>query len=271
MKRLWLTYAWKDNVGNNVDFVIQELQRQGLDVRFDRAELVAGQRLWEQIDRAIREGCDGWAIYVTEASLNSQPCQEEIAYALDRTLREGPENFPLIGIFPSKIDRSIVPSALATRLYVDLKDSTWPKRVASGLQGTAGFQPPGSVPRFVAELHHRPGADPIIEMRPRAGTWLPFFMGTPKGEERNIVSVWYGPPERPDYRPMMLGSGTIGDGVEFEGQPIAGKILHHEISPSTSAYAMLKPGRFYFGEARDGEVHSFDLSMEFPFGGLKFA
>jgi hypothetical protein len=39
MAKLWLTYAWKDNQDQDVDHVVGELKRVGLDVAFDRAHI----------------------------------------------------------------------------------------------------------------------------------------------------------------------------------------------------------------------------------------
>ncbi len=103
MSRVWLTYAWKDNEENDVDHVINELKAAGLDVGFDRAHLLAGVPLWRQLDAALADDeLKAWVIYVTENSLASEPCQEELAYALDRTLRTRGSAFPLIGIFPHR-------------------------------------------------------------------------------------------------------------------------------------------------------------------------
>jgi hypothetical protein len=55
MTKLWLTYAWKDNEVEQVDFVAQELRKAGLDVRVDRVALVAGRRLWPQIAEHIEK------------------------------------------------------------------------------------------------------------------------------------------------------------------------------------------------------------------------
>jgi hypothetical protein len=135
MTKLWLTYAWKDNEDQDVDHVIQELKRVGLQVGFDRAHIIPGQRLWTQIDKAISDPeTDAWAILATENSLRSEPCLEELAYALDRALRTRGTDFPLIGIFPAPIDRAIIPSAIATRLYVTLQQPNWPALVAAGAQ-----------------------------------------------------------------------------------------------------------------------------------------
>jgi len=39
--RLWIAYAWADNVEGDFDYVVQELERVGLDARYDRVELTA--------------------------------------------------------------------------------------------------------------------------------------------------------------------------------------------------------------------------------------
>ena len=37
--RLWIAYAWADNVEGDFDYLVQELERVGLDARYDRVEL----------------------------------------------------------------------------------------------------------------------------------------------------------------------------------------------------------------------------------------
>lgn len=54
-KKLWLTYAWKDNEDKDIDFIVQELDKTSIDVRFDRRNLAPGQRLWTQIGGTITE------------------------------------------------------------------------------------------------------------------------------------------------------------------------------------------------------------------------
>ncbi|MDO8358714.1 MAG: TIR domain-containing protein [Devosia sp.] len=101
--KLWLTYAWKNNDDGQIDHVIAELERQqGLTLGYDRVQLLAGRRLWEQIDAAITDpATDAWATYVTRESLESEPCQEELAYALDRALRTRGGVFPSSASSPS--------------------------------------------------------------------------------------------------------------------------------------------------------------------------
>ncbi len=54
-KKLWLTYARKDNEDRDIDFIVQVLDGLPLDVRFDRRSLVPGQRLWTQFGVAITD------------------------------------------------------------------------------------------------------------------------------------------------------------------------------------------------------------------------
>jgi hypothetical protein len=136
MAKLWLTYAWKDNQDQDVDHVIGEPKKVGLEVVFDRVHLIPGQKIWPQIDQAISDSStDGWAILATVNSFSSKACLEELVYALDRALRARGGDFPLIGIFPAPIDRSIIPSAIATRLYVTLQQPDWARLVADGVLG----------------------------------------------------------------------------------------------------------------------------------------
>jgi hypothetical protein len=37
--RLSIAYAWADNVEGDFDYLVQELERVGLDARYDRVEL----------------------------------------------------------------------------------------------------------------------------------------------------------------------------------------------------------------------------------------
>lgn len=130
-KKLWLTYAWVDNEDADVDFVAERIRSHGVEVWLDRTRIVAGRRLWQQIDQLIQSPeLDGFAIYATEHSLRSEPCQEELAIALDRVLRQKGSQFSLIGIFPVPVDHELIPSSIATRLFVSLKDENWSARVA---------------------------------------------------------------------------------------------------------------------------------------------
>jgi hypothetical protein len=187
MAVLWLTYAWKDNVDQDVDFVAQQLTAEGLDVRFDRNQLLAGKRLWDQISAGISDpSVNAWAMLVTENSLASEPCQEEIAYALDRTLRQRGSDFPLIGIFPRPVSREHIPSALATRLYVDLRSSDWKQRIAGAVRGEKPKADVGQIDPVVVKEHGEREGGRLIEIYPRTGRWYPPVAWVPLTEKASL-------------------------------------------------------------------------------------
>ena len=110
-KKLWLTYAWKDNEDRDIDFIVQVLDGLTLDVRFDRRSLVPGQRLWTQIGGAITDPaeCDAWGIVLTANSLASQPCMEELCYALDRALSSNGSSFPVFALLHRVVAKDLPP------------------------------------------------------------------------------------------------------------------------------------------------------------------
>jgi len=133
--KLWITYAWVDNEQGNFDFLVQELKKVGVDVNFDRVALIPGQRLWEQIAKNISDpSIDGWAYLLTPKSLSSQPCREELAYALDRALATKGGEFPLFGLVGNGLAFKEVPDALRTRLCIPLASENWKEQIVSGLE-----------------------------------------------------------------------------------------------------------------------------------------
>ncbi|TDU81783.1 TIR domain-containing protein [Prosthecobacter fusiformis] len=191
MKTLWLTYSWKDDE-DQVSFIQQELERKGLKVKRDKWTLVAGQRLWEQIEHHIsnKEESDGWAIYLTANSLMSQPCKEELSYALDQALNRRGQIYPLIGISDGNVDSQVIPKSIATRLYVSLKDAVWAERVISGMEGiSVGDNSREIAPYFMKYYAVDPtkfGRRYAIEVRPRCGNWVPYFVGVRAGMRERL-------------------------------------------------------------------------------------
>jgi hypothetical protein len=246
MGALWLTYAWKDNQDQDVDFVIAELEKRGVEVRYDRVELLAGKRLWEQIDAGISNPeVSAWAMLVTENSLQSEPCLEEIAYALDRALRTKGSEFPLIGIFPGPVDRAIIPSALATRLYVNLSNPGWADRIVGSLSGAQSRAPVTPPAPFGLKIH-RFESDLVVEVWPRAGRWFPFTVAVPTEQRELLKTVLYGP------RDGITGAAMINtsDGRSADGS-FMGQVIHHAITAETSGHIFLSglPERLMFGPA----------------------
>jgi hypothetical protein len=133
---VWLTYAWKDNDHRDVDYFAQELETAGLEIKLDRWNLRAGERLWDQIAGFISEPAksDAWMIFATTHSLSSEPCREELSYALDRALSVRGEAYPIIALFPSSIDSTILPPALRVRWCVSATERDWKERIVAAAQ-----------------------------------------------------------------------------------------------------------------------------------------
>lgn len=189
MPKLFLTYAWEDNQDRNVDQVVKELNAAGVEVAYDRAEFGVGDRLWEQIDAAIRDkDTSGWAIFLSEQSLNSEACLEELSYALIRALKAGAGNFPMITIMAGPVDWEKLPTTLRTRLGVSLEDQLWAQRISDRLHGKK------TVPDF-SELQpvgirwHQTKDGWWLEVWPRAARWDPFEVVVEGGEPMNKFGI----------------------------------------------------------------------------------
>lgn len=257
--RLWLTYAWIDNENEDVDHVVQMLEKKGIDVKYDRIHLIPGRRLWSQLDEGITspDRSDAWAIFVTKHSLESEACQEELAYALDRALRSRGSDFPLIGIFPESIDRSIIPSSLATRLYVDLRDENWPEQVLAGLEGRAPYHQSGSVLPYTLSIYDNTnGSGTYIEVRPRSGRWYPFNLSFPPEIRPSYNLTLTAPRGR---EPIFAGTFRYsGDQVRRHGYN--GPQILEAVDAQTSAYVLVNisfPFQFAFGN--DDEMFAVEL------------
>jgi len=210
MDTVWLTYAWEDNKSGDVDFVAQELQRCGLTVKLDRWNIAAGRRLWAQIEGFISkpEQSDGWLLYATQASLQSEPCKEEFAYALDRALRTRGEAYPVVALFPGPVEPNLIPAAIKTRLHVTLTDPDWKERVKAAVEGNPpALNVPDLAPYYVKVHQSTAGGAPyVIEVRPRAGTWSPLVAGVPLGEKEAVKpSIQFGPRDRMPQGGILVG------------------------------------------------------------------
>ena len=215
---VWLTYAWQDNQDGDVDFVAQELIASGLTVKLDRWNLKAGLRLWEQIGEHISnpELSDAWLLYATQNSLGSEACKEEFAYALERALNERGAAFPVIALFPSSVERELIPPGIRARLFVSLTDPVWKERIKAAAEGR-----PPAIDRDVMEpyaltVHRASEGGYAVEVRPRAGTWSPFFAAI-RLSEKDVLqpSILRGP------RGLLPSGGVLlmyGDAVSSDGR-----------------------------------------------------
>jgi hypothetical protein len=188
-----------------------------LSVKLDRWNLRAGQRLWDQIAAFIRDKdqSDGWAMFATPASLGSEPCREEFAYALDRALATRDSAFPIVGIFPGPVDSALIPSGIKARLYVSLTDPDWAERVLAACEGRAVAIRGAIVQPYAIRLHPYRDGKTAIEIRPRAGMWAPFAAGVPIGERDSLNPVIL--PGPAGFVPMAAMVHSLGEGVSMDG------------------------------------------------------
>jgi hypothetical protein len=251
MATTWITYAWADNTNGDVDFVAQELTGKGLTVKLDRWNIGAGKRLWEQIENFIQNPaeCDGWILYATPNSLGSEPCKEEFAYALDRALHTRGQVFPIIGLFPASVDINLIPAAIRTRLYISLTDPDWKERIKAAVEGRALSINRPSVSPFFLKLHESqvPGTKRYaIEVRPRAGTWSPFFAGIPSREKGHVNPfIRHGPSGRIETGGVLFMSA---EGVSDDGAWYV-MVAQNEATPTQSYYinCEILPSKLVFG------------------------
>ena len=252
-KSVWLTYAWEDNKDLEVDYVAQELIRAGVDVKLDRWNLTAGKPLWEQIGSFIQdsEKSDGWILYATQASLGSEKCKEEFTYALDRALNTRGEQFPVIGLFPATVDNNLIPAGIKTRLYVSTTDPDWKERIVSAIEERLPNIIKTQIEPYAITIHQRNlkrGYKKLaIEIRPRAGTWSPFFVAVPAEEKDQISpSLSHGPANRID-RGMCILFGT-GDQLSSDGK-LWVMYASNEATPTQSYFVFCNelPSVIFFG------------------------
>lgn len=250
MKKLWLTYAWKDNESLDVDFIIQSLKQASLDVLYDRRQLMVGQPLWNQIDQFISNptNSDAWAFVVSKQSLASDPCREELNYALQRALSVRGLSYPLIGIFVEHIDKKLIPSAISTRLYVSTEDSNWVERVRSGVETVAPDLPLGEIKPYSIRLYRNVGSYPlIVEARPRTGMWNPCVAKILTAEKDYLHGVMV----RPAGTPPRITTMSFVEGTDPNDQSwfMRGPSDDATATPTMSMYALFhhQPSRLFMG------------------------
>lgn len=261
MATLWITYAWKDNESQDIDFIDQELRNAGLDVKRDLWDIESGKRLWDQIESFIQdpELSDAWVLYATPNSLTSEPCKEELAYALERALSSRDGDFPMIALSPGEIDPDALPAKLSTRRCVSTLDDNWKERVVSAAEGRAPNIHRPQVPPYHVQLHTVTGGY-LIEFRPRTGIWYPFTAGVPAEEKdkmggSNAIMLPNAPSTPPPneggflQRRQAVGERETSDGrTWFLYTPMG------EATPSKSWYLFVSelPTVVTFGDENDG-------------------
>lgn len=261
---VWLTYAWTDNKHGDVDFIAQELGACGLTVKLDRWNLSAGKRLWDQIDQFIcnRSQSDAWLLLATPASLSSEACREEYAYALDRALHTRGDGFPVIAVFPAHVDEHLVPAGVRTRLHVSLTDPDWKERIKSAAEGRTPSVARPIVEPFALNVHQgHPSGKVVVEVRPRAGVWSPVFAAVPIAEHEASEPWVFVEPSG-----LVTGSGMVVpllNGPSTDGAWWVASI-QGQATPTMSLYVWCKvlPSRLAFGATGHGPNYQMSLQSE---------
>ncbi len=241
---LWLTYAWKDNDEGNFDYLVQELNAVGIETRYDKVAIIPGQRLWDQIANHISAAdTQAWAYLITPNSLASQPCLEELAYAINRMLGSKNGQFPLIGLVVPGVSFDDIPVSLKVRLCVSLSNLNWKDQVRAALE----LRPPALVNNqqnqyiySVTDEFNRTSQTTTIEIRTRFNEVHYWRVAVPRGS--NILNFGTGP----------AGGGQIGMAQFNVVQGIQGDLDEYAIdvvggggpvTPGTSAYIVLEGAR----------------------------
>ncbi len=259
MANVWLTYSWEDNKNQDVDFVAQELEGVGVTVLLDRWNIKTGIRLWDQIAEHITNPglTDAWILYATVNSLQSKPCKEEFDYALGRALKTRGKEFPVIALFPSSVDESLIPPAISIRLYVSLADQNWRERIKAAAEGREPVIQRAKILPYALTVHE-PKTEKQkykIEIRPRAGMWAPFIIAVPMSEKDAIKpSIYHGPKDNLAITSIMSiplpGEFTSPDGDWWMMR------ANNEATPTQSYYLQCDalPSEVLFGVFRKGEM-----------------
>ena len=208
MAKIWITYNWDDNQDGDVDFIAQELEQAGVEIKLDRWNISAGKRLWEQIEHFI---VSPWLLIATNNSLSSEPCKEEFAYALDRALNTRGKAYPVIALFIGSCDENLIPAGILTRLYVSITDPDWKDRIVAAAEGRPHEIQRKQIEPYYLKVHtNQTRQQPIaIEVRPRAGVWAPFIAAIPITEKEMVdPHIMIGPRNVPTSTGALRSCGS---------------------------------------------------------------
>ncbi|EEB57326.1 hypothetical protein ALP99_05710 [Pseudomonas syringae pv. tomato] len=261
--KLWITYAWDNNKDGDFDYLAQELEDSGVATSYDKIALIPGRRLWDQIaDNINSPHIKAWAYLITAESLASGPCREELAYAIDRTLKEKSEEFPLIGILHG-VSFNEIPPALRVRLCVSLDSPDWREEIRSGVIGSPTGRTKKEVSRYIWKIH--PSKDQTsgtFEIRPRFGSVSPWLIAIPKNGPQ--PSHWgVGPADSQHISTVQYGV-KAGE-LSVEGEAYNYYSTENAITSSSSAYLVFSerpPSSILIGSLIPNSGFKFDFKVD---------
>ena len=261
MKKLWLTYAWKDNEDKDIDFIVKELDKTDIELKFDRRNLIPGQRLWQQIAGYITDPneCEAWGIVLTKDSIKSERCIEELSYALERALSTKGEVFPIFALLHG-ISPNELPPALKIRLCIVLENNNWVKQVVAAVnKKSPGFTPQKNLSDFVLR-EHKTDNGYCLEIRPRFDRISLFAIAVDYNEKvsGNVTKGDFGPsgiiPNGHVAYNWVDSENTLADGTR-------GWVwgASNEINSTNSMFLFYKkrPKRIWFGHQQKLILYQF--------------
>jgi hypothetical protein len=254
MKTLWITYAWTDNEEGDFDYLVQELNSHNLNCSYDRVALIPGKRLWEQIaEKILNSKTDAWAYLITKNSLDSEPCKEELAYALDRALSSKETGFPIIGLVHN-VPFNQIPVALKARLCVSLKDPNWRQQVIAGVNSRAPEIEPETQEKFKINIHSFPNGDTAIELKTRFEELRNWRMAVPS----SVIIKEGGTGISGSYNINSVANSYVEGTVDIGTEKCKYIGTGDPINSSTSAYLLVEgplPHFFAYGFAKEPFGH----------------
>ncbi len=251
MPTICITYAWDDNKQSDVDFVAQELIGVGLQIKLYHWNIRAKRPLWEQVEKCIHleTESDAWLIYATQNSLGSESCREEISDAFHRARKRRGNDFPLIVVFPGPVDNSLIPAGIRTLLNVSLTDLEWKEKVKAAAERRSPSLARPRLEPFTIQIYRNDSEGShrlAIEVRPRAGTWSPFFAAIPLPEKDRVQPhIVKGPRGRVPQDSDLSNTGEAPSNNESWWVMFA----QNEATPTQSYYIQCSelPSRLAFG------------------------
>ncbi len=197
-------------------------------------------------------------LYATQNSLQSEPCKEEYAYALDRALSARSQQYRVIALFPSSVDKALLPAEIRTRLFLSTTDPDWKERIVAAAEKRAPSFDAKAIQPYQVSLHTaHPSGKQIVELRPRAGVWGPVFAAVPI-EEKDACELFI--MVEPSNSPTGTGmSACLWDGPSDDGKwwVIARQA---QATPTMSLYVWYRkaPSALRFGPA-DGKSGQYEI------------
>jgi hypothetical protein len=152
----------------------------------------------------------------------------------------------------------MIPSAIATRLYVTLRQPNWARLVADGVEKRRPSAATTDVAPFVAHVHIMDGQE-VLEIRPRSGRWYPGVIGVPKAGALKVNAVMPGP----SGYPTLTGMVSRGSGESKDGQWTY-TVANHAIDALNALYVSFSgplQGQISFGGGQEGGLYFVDSAL----------